>query len=198
MPMMIGSEHHVHQRASRDAPECGAGPWWRIHIGHTAEWPEHDLVRLSSNLPTGQRVAEFMKRHNQKQRQILQHVPGERGIVSFPALDFKRCHQKPGPMQEHINSRKTKKANRSLARAWHAKSYSTAPRGKSRRARRLNRGSGLSGWRRARATTGRREPWSCARAGGLAVRRRPRHRRGRYYEPRHRFSPVTGRRPPSS
>jgi len=46
-----------------------------------------------------------MQEHNEKERQILEHVPGYGGISFRSAADFKRREQKPGPMQVHINAR---------------------------------------------------------------------------------------------
>ena len=50
-------------------------------------------------------MAKFMKGHDEKQRQIFENIPADRRIASRPAVDFKHRHQKPGPMQEDINSR---------------------------------------------------------------------------------------------
>ena len=57
----------------------------------------------SPHLAAGQRVAELVKHHNQKQRKVLQKVPGERRIGPRPAIDFIRRHQKPGPMQKQVD-----------------------------------------------------------------------------------------------
>jgi hypothetical protein len=56
-------------------------------------------------------MSELMQQHNQKQRQILQHVPGDRGITSFSNLDFVRGHHEPGPMEKYIDSGETKKVD---------------------------------------------------------------------------------------
>jgi hypothetical protein len=61
-----------------------------------------------------------MQHHNEKERQILQHVPGERGIAFGPVADFKRRDQKPRPMQEQINPREAEQMDRPLAFACHA------------------------------------------------------------------------------
>jgi hypothetical protein len=114
-------ERHIHQGAGGDAPKRGARAWRRVHIGHSAERPQHDLVRFSSNLPAGQRVAVLMKHHNEKQCQILQCVPGKRRIAFRPTADFKRRHQKPGPVQKQINPGETKQMNRSLATGRHVR-----------------------------------------------------------------------------
>ncbi len=64
-------------------------------------------------------MAIFMEQHNRKQREILQNVPGKTGIGPGAAADFKCGHQKPRPMQEHINARDAKQVNRALAHARH-------------------------------------------------------------------------------
>jgi hypothetical protein len=56
-----------------------------------------------------------MEQHNKEQHQILNHVPGDRGISSGSGVDFEHCYQKPGPVQKHINARETEQADRSLA-----------------------------------------------------------------------------------
>jgi hypothetical protein len=45
-----------------------------------------------------------MHQHDQKQRQILQDVPGDGGVPALPALNFVCGHYEPGPMQEEIDS----------------------------------------------------------------------------------------------
>ena len=57
------------------------GPRRRRHVGHAAQRPEHDLVRLAAHLPAGQRVAELVQQHHREQRQILEHGPEQRGIA---------------------------------------------------------------------------------------------------------------------
>ena len=62
----------------------------------------------------------LMQHHDEKQRQILQHVPGERGITFRSAADFKRRDEKPGPMQEQIDPGEAEQMNRPLTYACHA------------------------------------------------------------------------------
>ncbi len=98
----------------------------RIHVGNASQRPQHDLIGGSPNLPAGQRVAELVKHHNQEEGQILQHIPSEGRVARVSAIDLKYRHHKPGPMQEHINSREAKQANGTLARGRHLQIYSTA------------------------------------------------------------------------
>jgi hypothetical protein len=70
--------------------------------------PQHDLIRPSSYLPASQRVPELMQHYDQKQRQILEDVPGNRGVIPLAALDFIHRHQKPGKMQIQINPSEAK------------------------------------------------------------------------------------------
>jgi hypothetical protein len=60
-----------------------------------------------------------MKGNDHEERKILEHIPGDGRVAMVPALDFKGGHQKPGPVQKYIDTRKTEEANRSLARAEH-------------------------------------------------------------------------------
>jgi hypothetical protein len=59
-------------------------------------------------------VAEFVRQHNQKQRQILQCAPDDRGVPALPVLDFNDGDEKPGPMQEYVNSRNAAKMDGTL------------------------------------------------------------------------------------
>jgi hypothetical protein len=49
-------------------------------------------------------VAELVKGYDQKQCEILEHVPGDGGISPVSALDFIHRDDEPGPMQEYVNS----------------------------------------------------------------------------------------------
>ena len=60
-----------------------------------------------------------MREHDHEQRQILQHVPDDRGIPAFSALDLIGCHEKPGPVQKQINSGEAKQMDRTLANTRH-------------------------------------------------------------------------------
>jgi hypothetical protein len=91
----------------------------RVDEGHTTERPEHDPVCHSSDLPTGQGVTELVHEHNQKEQQVLHHVPGERGVISRPAIDFEDGYEKPRPMQKYIHPREAEQVERSLARIRH-------------------------------------------------------------------------------
>src|SRR6202035_708518 len=84
-----------------------------------AERPQHDLVRPSANLTASEGVSELVNHHNQEQRQILQHVPGDRGVISFSSLDFICSDKKPRPMDKHVNSVEAEQADRALASAGH-------------------------------------------------------------------------------
>ena len=66
-------------------------------------------------------MAKLVEHHDKKQRQILEHVPGDGGILSRSAADFKGGHQKPGPMQEQINSGEAEQANRPLLTGGHVR-----------------------------------------------------------------------------
>ena len=116
-------QRHIHQRPGSNAPQRGPGTRRRIHIRHSAQRPQHDLVSASAHLPASQRVSILMQQHDQEQRQILQHVPGKRPILSRPALDLHHRHQKPRPVQEDIHSRKAKQTDGPSGR--HARDYST-------------------------------------------------------------------------
>jgi hypothetical protein len=59
-----------------------------------------------------------MQEHNEKERQILERVPGYGGISLGSAADFKRREQKPGPMHVHIDARETDQMD-ALAPAFH-------------------------------------------------------------------------------
>ena len=61
------------------------GPRRRRHVGHSAQRPEHDLVRLPAHLPAGQRMAKLVHQHDHEQGQVFQHRPNHRGIRARPA-----------------------------------------------------------------------------------------------------------------
>ena len=84
------------------------------------------MVCSSAHLPACQRVTKLMQRNDQEQREILHHIPGNRGIAPLAAADFISRNQKPGPMQEYIDSGKPEEVDRTLAAAWHLQE-STAP-----------------------------------------------------------------------
>jgi hypothetical protein len=52
-----------------------------------------------------------MQHHDQEQRQILQHIPCDGGIIALSRLDFVRRHEKPGPVEEDINPTETEQAD---------------------------------------------------------------------------------------
>ena len=54
-----------------------AWTWWRINVRHSSERPQYNPVCSSADLSACQRMTEFVKRHNQEKRQILQDVPGD-------------------------------------------------------------------------------------------------------------------------
>jgi hypothetical protein len=64
-------------------------------------------------------MAELVEQNDQEQGKILQHVPGDGGVSSAAALDYVYGQEKPGPMQENIDSREAKEANRPLTRTGH-------------------------------------------------------------------------------
>jgi len=64
-------------------------------------------------------MTKLMECHDQKQGEILEDVPSNRRVTSVMALDFICRHQKPGPMQEHIDPFDLEQANRSLAAGGH-------------------------------------------------------------------------------
>src|SRR5438093_13748784 len=70
-----------------------------------------------------------MMKHTKKQRQILQDVPGERGVAPGSVVDFDHGNQKPGPMQEQINPGDTKQVDRPLTKAGHRETYNTSAGG---------------------------------------------------------------------
>jgi hypothetical protein len=59
-------------------------------------------------------MAEFVNQDDEEQSQIFQDVPKYGRVAARPALDLVHRDEKPGPMQENINSSKTKQANRAL------------------------------------------------------------------------------------
>jgi hypothetical protein len=47
-----------------------------------------------------------MEHHDKEQRQILQDVPDDRGILAGSSIDFEYRHQKPRPMQKYVDAGK--------------------------------------------------------------------------------------------
>ena len=105
------NQRHVHQRPSRDTPQCCSRTLRRIDISHAAERPEHDPVGLSSNLPASQGMSELMHEHDQEERKIFEDVPGDRRVASGAALNLVNRNQEPPPMQKYIDSEESKQVN---------------------------------------------------------------------------------------
>ena len=114
-----GEQRHVHERPCGDAPKHGARALGRRHVRHAAQGPQDDLVGLASHLPARQRMAEFMGEHDQKERQVFRRIPDKGGILVRRIMHFEERDQKPGPMQEYIDSKEPKEANRTLSRWQH-------------------------------------------------------------------------------
>jgi hypothetical protein len=65
-----------------------------------------------TDLTASERVTEFMREDNEKDRQVLQHIPHERRVRSLTALDFVDSDEDPRPMQIHVYSAKLEYAYR--------------------------------------------------------------------------------------
>lgn len=108
-------EGNIDQRASGDAPQRGAGTWRRVHIGHSTERPENNLVGSAADLPARQGVTKFVKRDDHEQPKVFEHGVYDGRVASGPALDFIDGDQKPGPVEENVDSCKAEQADCSLA-----------------------------------------------------------------------------------
>src|SRR5581483_3785169 len=104
-------ERNIDEWSGSYAPQGGAGPGWRIHKGHATERPEHDAVCDSANLTAGERVAELVEQHDQEKAQILDQVPGNRGVASEASPHLKERDQEPRPVEEDGYAREAKEAN---------------------------------------------------------------------------------------
>ena len=93
-------QHNIDEWARGDAPKRRSGAWRRVDIGHSAKGPEHDPIRDPSNLAARERMTKLVKHHNDKQRQILEYIPGERRVRLRPIADFVHGDEKPRPMHE--------------------------------------------------------------------------------------------------
>jgi hypothetical protein len=69
-------------------------------IRYPAEGPQQDAVCRPAHLPASHGVPELVRQHYQKQRQILENVPDDRGVPPLPVLNLNDGDEKPGPMQE--------------------------------------------------------------------------------------------------
>lgn len=105
------SQNQIYERPGRDAPESSARTWWRIHVGDAPKRPQNNLVSYASYLPTGERVAELVKRDDQEETEVLKDIPCDRRINPVAAVNLVYGNQEPGPVQEDIDPRKAKQAD---------------------------------------------------------------------------------------
>src|SRR6185503_5013571 len=83
-----------------DAPERGSGPRRWVDDGDAAERPQQDLVGASANAAAGKRMPEFVHRHDDEDRQVLEHVPDERRVGAGTAADLEDGDEQPAPVDE--------------------------------------------------------------------------------------------------
>lgn len=113
-----GNQEDVYQGTGGDAPEHGAGALRRSNIGHAAEGPENDLIRLSSDGTAGEGVPKLVDGDNEKQGEILKDVPGDGGIGAFAGFNFIERDHEPGPMEVNVDSKEFKEVNGAFP-GWH-------------------------------------------------------------------------------
>ena len=103
-------KNHVDERAGGDAPKGCARAWRWFDVGYTAEWPEDDLVGLTTYLTTGEGVPHFVEEDDAEESDIFQSIPRDSGIAVLPLVDLDQGDDKPGPVQKDFDTRDLEKA----------------------------------------------------------------------------------------
>jgi hypothetical protein len=98
----------VHERTGCETPKIRARPGRRFNESDPAQWPQNNAIGLTTGLPAGKSVAEFVQKHDAKKREILEQTPNGRVIPSPEAHNFQRSDNEPGKMQVNLYSRNPK------------------------------------------------------------------------------------------